>query len=1100
MVKKNKILALTMLFVLIIGTIAGVLSAKAEETSQDGEISFFSVGDNGEEILVCGREETVGDFGDVIGYEITSYDGSGYIPYRDNVHHSMTVTTSDGSLTEGYCMQPYVNGPSITAYQNYNYVEGTSNSTIFASLSHDEIKKWQTVYVVATKYGFGGTMADPNYVTGTNEDDGGTFGTYIINRDGQQKVVRGIMIGGRVYEMTKDEARALTQVIVHYVGNRGSEYTITDFVGNTFPNNTSAAFNHLKAYADSAVKEYEIVGDIQYVSENFDNYQDTAVSQEFFWYVYDHSEGGWVDYNGGMLNKEHVGDDGNIELKVEYQSKNMCNKLVVNSNTDNVTVEYNYDPYLVWWTDTDENHYDYFTVNNSSNVPITVTYDKVYSDTEGLTNEMLDNMEYNIDTFSQKAYIELDAKSLLDNGGSIDLSVETGLGATAANCYDSETDRYGTRMYSCMNIQDCLLLASNRDISASSNLSVNLEMSGKISLEKVSKRNDITSNNSCYSFEGAIYNVYEVDSKSDTSKSKLAGTFVTNSEGIGMITYSKYNLDDVSETTLTKLPLGWYMVCEESGPTNGSYKKDTNRYYEYITMDDYDKLRVVVSEEEPVADPIPFEIVKQCSEGDNVGAASLEGAEFTVWYYKGEYESIEEIEASGANYDRKWVFETRIAESTNNATCIIHEDLLVEGSDEPYLNDKGRMILPLGTIVVEETKAPVGYKLDGAVYNIVNTIDGTKTPIDGPYISIIEEENGTVKLSVSNQIIVSEEPIRGDFKLVKKDKHTGEPMAGIAFSITSKTTGESHVIVTDEDGVASTTAEFVLHSDNTNGNDDYDEKAVLKPTGIWFSGDEIVDKVYDEKGALPYDTYIVKELPCSANREYYLGKEFEIMVTEDGVTCEYGDITNTHKPEIGTEAFDAVDMDKIIPMGGKVSVIDKVNYRYLDTDKTYVLKGVIVNKTTGEVVEYKGAMVDASVEFTPIDAEGIVDMPFEFELVCCKGDKLVVYEYLYDKETGELVASHADINCDKQTLTIESEGVEEETKPTEEITTTEEPTTEVTTTEITTTEVTTEEKVAGEVREEPKTGDSSNIAIVVCVMIAMMVGICLMIMANRKHN
>lgn len=1089
MYRNKKLLIRLMLVVFTIGITVCSYHLRAMEMGEDGGISLFSLGDDGETILVCGREETVGDFGDVIGYEITSHLGTGYIEYRDNLHHSMTVTTSDGSLTEGYCMQAYMTGPSLTAYQDYNYIEGSSNSTIFSSLSNDEIKRWQTVYVVATKYGFGGTKADPNYVTGTNEDDGGTFGTYIINRDGRLKVVRGLMVGGRVYEMNKGEARALTQVIVHYVGNRGSEHNITDFVGYEFPEGTSAAFKHLKAYADNAGLVYDQQGDIDAVSRIFDNYEHTVARQSISWYVYDCAEGAWVPYEGSDLDKNYINQHGDIELKIVYDSKNMCNKLLVNSDTDNTSVVHNYEPYLVYWTDTEENYYDYFTVINSSDVPVEVTYEKVSAGQETINHELLGGMEYCVDIFSQEAYVKLNAQELMDNGGNILLSVETGEGATAGDCYDVEADKYGSRMYSCRDVQDCLFLASNKDISTASDISVSMNVSGKLELKKVSGKKDITDNNSCYSFAGATYNVYSVESDKDVSKDELAGTFTVVDSGQGLVTYSRYNTGDVSvdcsdasKKQLTNLPLGWYMVCEETPPTNGSYKLDTEKYYVYVGLNDYDEVKLVVSEEQPVADPIPFEVVKQCVEGDNVGSSSLEGAEFTVWYYKGEYNSIEEIEAAGATYDRRWFFKTAVSESTNNSTFIIHKDLLLEGSDEPYISEKGNMVLPLGTIVVEETKAPVGYRLDGATYNIVDVLDGTKTPIAGPYVSVVEAEQGTVKLRVSNTIIVDEEPIRGDLKLVKKDKYTEKPMAGVAFSITSDTTGESHIIVTDENGVASTASSAVNHSQNTNGNDDYDENDALKPTGVWFVGNMNTGDVYDEKGALPFDTYTVNELPCAANKDYYIGQTFKVTITENGAELDYGALDNVHKPEIGTEAFDGTDMDKTLAIGDLVYVKDIVSYNYLDTEKSYVLKGVIMNKTTGEVYTQDGKPVESYVEFTPEKYMGEIEVPFEFMLACCKGDKLVVYEYLYEKESGELVASHQDINCEKQTLLLESRGVENAVK---------EPEKEI---------VIEEDTSLPEIPETPKTGDGVNVPMILGMMAISMLGIIIFFVKYKKKT
>ena len=1064
----------------IVAMAVSSFSMKAQNTIEDDNVSVFSIGDSGENILVRGRTETVGDFGDVFGYEITSSAGTSCIEYRDSVHHSMIVTTSEGE-TEGYCMQAYMNGPSTDSYTDYNYVEGLKNSTIFSALSDQEKEKWKTVYVVATKYGYGGKKADPNFFEGTNVQDGGTYGTYIVQSGDSIKAVKGLMIGGKVYEMTPDEARALTQVIVHYVGNRDSQYNITDFKGFTNPDQTSKAFAHLKAYADCAKDEFDVENSLEKVAVKFDALEATKPYQAVKWYIFDYAQNKWVDYIEGEINENHISGDKKINIKVEYYSKNICNKLVVNSNVKD-RVSHSYEPFVVSSIDQNANYYDYFTVVSSSKIPIEVNYNKIVSGKEKIQNSLLDNMSYDIEIFSQSAIVEIDAEALEKLKSSVVLEMYTGEGAAAENCFNQSMGKYCTRMYSCETVQDCLLLASNADTRIQASVSVDLTMTGSMTLDKVSGRSDITDGNPCYDFSGATYNVYNVVSDSDDDKDRLVGTFQTNQAGKGIVIYSLYNQADVSadgsdnsKTILTGLPLGWYMVCEESGPYDGSYQLDAQKYYVEITIDNYKIVANVKSEEYPVADPIPFEVIKQCAEGENVGNATLEGAEFTVWYYKGEYDSWEDIKASGVDYERRWMFKTQTATTTNNATCIIHKDLLLEGSDEPFLKDD-KMILPLGTIVIAETKAPAGYKLDGVTYNLVNTIDGTKIPIEGPYVSKVEVNQGTVRLSAGNTVIVDEEPVRGDLKLVKKDKHTGEPMAGIPFLITSATTGESHVIVTDENGVASTASGHISHSTNTNGNDSFDENDVLYSTGVWFLGKKVEEwpddvEIDDSKGALPYDTYVIKELNCQANKDYFLSDVFEINISEDGMVFEYGEIYNQHHIVIGTEAFDATDDDKIITLGSPASVNDIVSYEYVEIGKAYILKGVLVDKSTGNPIIYNDKTVETSVEFKPTEEKGFVKVPFEFQLTDYDGGKLVVFEYLYDKESGELLASHEDIECEKQTLTVISATVKNEIKPPE---------------------------VSVSIIEEPKTGDGANLGIVMGGMIISVILI-IGIVYKKKH-
>jgi hypothetical protein len=115
----------------------------------------------------------------------------------------------------------------------------------------------------------------------------------------------------------------------------------------------------------------------------------------------------------------------------------------------------------------------------------------------------------------------------------------------------------------------------------------------------------------------------------------------------------------------------------------------------------------------------------------------------------------------------------------------------------------------------------------------------------------------------------------------------------VPFSITSVTTGESHVIVTDINGEFSTASSWNPHSQHTNrGETDRD--------GIWFGQLETLN---DDLGALLYDTYLIEELPCEANKGYEL-LSFEVSVYRHNTVIDLGTLTNDHivVPEIFTTA------------------------------------------------------------------------------------------------------------------------------------------------------------------------------------------------------
>ncbi|MFR6329625.1 MAG: SpaA isopeptide-forming pilin-related protein [Eisenbergiella sp.] len=113
----------------------------------------------------------------------------------------------------------------------------------------------------------------------------------------------------------------------------------------------------------------------------------------------------------------------------------------------------------------------------------------------------------------------------------------------------------------------------------------------------------------------------------------------------------------------------------------------------------------------------------------------------------------------------------------------------------------------------------------------------------------------TTNLPNAENYAAEEQVIRGDLEFTKVDADDENPMAGIPFTLTSKTTGESHTLVTDENGYYSTSSDYVPHTQNTNA-------GTSAADGIWF-GDGEPDNAL---GALPYDTYILEEQPCEANQ------------------------------------------------------------------------------------------------------------------------------------------------------------------------------------------------------------------------------------------
>ena len=164
----------------------------------------------------------------------------------------------------------------------------------------------------------------------------------------------------------------------------------------------------------------------------------------------------------------------------------------------------------------------------------------------------------------------------------------------------------------------------------------------------------------------------------------------------------------------------------------------------------------------PTNDPAMITLNKVDSEtGDMVqGGASLAGAQFTVNYYDGYYNNSN----LPANPTRSWIIQTKeITTKGGNKVyrAVLSNDYFVAG--DALYSASGINTLPLGTISIEETKAPEGYSLEGAYLQV----GGTGTKITGKYVAQITQNGNLASLKGGNTFKVSDKIKRGDFKLTK---------------------------------------------------------------------------------------------------------------------------------------------------------------------------------------------------------------------------------------------------------------------------------------------------------------------------------------------
>lgn len=303
-------------------------------------------------------------------------------------------------------------------------------------------------------------------------------------------------------------------------------------------------------------------------------------------------------------------------------------------------------------------------------------------------------------------------------------------------------------------------------------------------------------------------------------------------------------------TEVPGIPLGVLVVSEVEAPAG--YLVSNERFLLKVSSED--NVIVEVSNEADFAEKVArggVRIEKRDLEtGENApqGGASVDGAVFEV------------VNASAAPV---------IVGGEEVAPGEVALALETEGGSAESAPDA----LPYGDYLVREVEAPEGYL--GTDAEVPFSIEG-----DGEVVELTGER------AVANQVR------RGDLELVKVSDGDLTRMAGVPFRITSATTGESHVVVTDGNGYASTAASWVPHTASTNANDQAADGSWDASAGVWFgaSGPD------DSKGALPYDTYEIEELPCGANEGKRLLGPIEVRVYRDGVTVDLGTLTNDDLP------------------------------------------------------------------------------------------------------------------------------------------------------------------------------------------------------------
>lgn len=388
---------------------------------------------------------------------------------------------------------------------------------------------------------------------------------------------------------------------------------------------------------------------------------------------------------------------------------------------------------------------------------------------------------------------------------------------------------------------------------------------GTIAVTKASGIKQLTDQNGCYTLAGAVYTVY-----SDEGLRHPVGTITTDANGKGK---------------LERVTSGTYWVKETQ--RSEGYSLDANVYK--VTVGAGQTVAVNGSKgsvEIPQSDPVGM-LVGKVDATTNAnrpeGSASLAGAQFTVRYYDGYYGSADAAAASGQP-TRTWVF------GTDADGFAYYSDEYKVSGPALYRQTNGDASIPLGTVIVQETKAPAGYNLDDGhggspkAFCIQITSDGAEGESVYTYNSPTSPD--TVK--------------RGDYRLVKEAQaeiydESGSPqettrvlVEGVRFQLINSS---ENPIVSPETG-AEVAPGGVVCTIETGENGLATTKALPLPRG-WT-------------GALAYGTYAVHEvIPDDVNaafkaehgKDLIAAPDWKVVISEEG-QYDAPPLVNNHIPQI----------------------------------------------------------------------------------------------------------------------------------------------------------------------------------------------------------
>ena len=363
-------------------------------------------------------------------------------------------------------------------------------------------------------------------------------------------------------------------------------------------------------------------------------------------------------------------------------------------------------------------------------------------------------------------------------------------------------------------------------------------------------------------------------------------------------------------------------------------------------------------------------------------------------------------------------------------------------------HDKNRMLTIKDTVKYENLKPGVEYTVHGILMDKSTNkpLLVANTPVRSTKTFVAEKANGFVEVeftlpmdAVAGKTIVVFEDMRQDGKVVAihhdiKDKGQTVNVPKIG---TTATFDDGEKLSNPKDKVK--IVDRVKYRNLVVGQE-YTVKGVLmdKSTeeALYINGKAVTAELKFKAESV--DGYV--DLTFEVPGKMLQGKKlvaFETMEQKDRVIAVHHEIEDReqtveiYEPSVGTTA-NVNGIEKKTDATENVTITDRVEYKNLVPGKTYIIRGILIDKLTNEPLNAKGLPVESYVEFKAVKADGFVDIDFNFDASELGNAELVVFERLYEvvsdggKRVEEFIVSHEDIDDEAQTVKLNEVPPEEE--------------------------------------------------------------------------